>query len=405
MCLGRVGYLVSLAMLVSGGADAQSVIATFAGGNSAFTGAGQPATSIFLEKVSSVSFDPSGNPIFAVRFRNVVLRVNPDGTVTVLAGTGVPGFSPNGLKATAAPLNAPQAAVYDSAGNLYIADTANNRVLMVSGANGTVSAFAGTGEGGFSGENVPATQAQLQSPTGLAVDALNNVYINDQLNRLVRKVAQGTGVITTMMGNTLNNPFQPNQTGPNTSLGDPSAIALDRNGDLFVADFAGNRVLRLDAITGLVSNVAGTGTAGSAGEGTVAAASALNGPGGVAVDKNGAIYVADTNNAKIRRIAGGVMATYAGNGTFGFSGDGGPAISASTNAVFGLALDAQSNLFLADRDNFRVRRVDSVLGAISTVAGNGTSFDNNVPASSLLMSAPFGVTVAGDVERLYRQGF
>ena len=388
--------VLSLAFVtLFGGQNQAQVISTYAGANRLFTGDGQPATALFLSKVSSVTMDSSGNPVFAVRYRNVVLRVNPDGTIKRLAGNGNKGFTGDGLQATSATLNTPQGAAFDSNANLYIADTGNNVVRKVSALDGTISTFAGNGQAGFGGDNAQAAQATLQEPTAIVVDGFNNIYINDEGNRRIRKV-NTQGIISTYAGGG-NLPFQGTSLAMSISFLDPAAIALDAGANLYIADFAANRVVRVDAQTGMATNVAGTGAAGVPAEGSVAAVSPLYGPGGLAVDSAGDIYVSDTNSFKIRKIsASGLITSVAGNGLAGFSGDGGPALQANLNATFGLALDKQSNLLLADRDNFRVRRVASAGQTISTVAGNGTSFDNGIPAANLLLFEPTGVSIAPD---------
>src|SRR5437868_14451804 len=174
----RAFCLLACTVLFVPSSQAQ-IITTYAGANRAFSGDGQPATSLFLSKISTVTLDSSGNPVFAVPYRNVVLRVNPDGTVTRLAGTGNPGFSGDGVKATNATLKTPQGAAFDSTGNLYIADTGNNRIRVVSAQDGTIATFAGTDQGSNS-ERIPAKQAALLSPTSVSVDTQNNVFINDQ---------------------------------------------------------------------------------------------------------------------------------------------------------------------------------------------------------------------------------
>jgi len=387
----RISQFIAFISLCVASSQAQ-VISTYAGGNRTFLGDGQPATSLFLSKISTVTLDSSGNPVFAVPYRNVVLRVNPDGTLTRLAGTGNPGFSGDGAKATNATLRTPQGAAFDSAGNLYIADTGNNRIRIVS-QDGNIATFAGTDQGSTA-ERIPAKQAALSSPNAVVVDTQNNIYINDQRNRRIRRVTPDL-LIATYIGNG-NAPFQNNQPASAVSLIIPEGIALDSSGALYVADFGGHRVLKVDPQTLLVTNVAGTGMAGEASENSQANTSPLKNPGGVAVDAARNVYVSDTGNFKVRKIASsGTIATFAGNGETGFSGDGGPASAASLNAAFGLAIDSKSNVFIADRDNFRLRRVDTNL-RISTVAGNGTSFDNGVAATGLLLFQPAGVNVAPD---------
>jgi uncharacterized protein (TIGR03437 family) len=387
----RAFYFLALTAFFVTTIQAQ-VITTYAGTNRAFLGDGQPATSLFLSKISTVTLDSSGNPVFAVPYRNVIVRGNPDGTLTRLAGTGNPGFSGDGAKATNATLRFPKGAAFDSAGNLYIADTGNNRVRIVT-QDGTISTFAGADQGSIA-EHIPAKQAALSIPSSVIVDALNNVYINDQGNHRIRKVTPDL-LIGTYIGNGTT-PFQNNQPATATSLINPEGMALDSSGALYVADFGGNRVLKVDPQTLLVANIAGTGAPGEASDNGQANTSPLRSPGGVAVDAARNVYISDTGNFKVRKIAAnGTISVFAGNGQISFSGDGGPAANASLNAPFGLAIDAKSNVFIADRDNFRVRRVDTSL-KISTVAGNGTSFDNGVPATGLFLFQPTGVNVAAD---------
>ena len=374
-------WVFALGFFFAVNGNSQGVIATYAGRDRAFTADGQQAQSLFLSKIQSVSLDVFGNPVFAVQFRNVVLLLNPDGTIKRLAGTGETGSSGDNAMATNAQLNAPQAAAYDSIGNLYIADTGNNRIRKV-GTDGNITTFAGS---------LPLFNA----PTGIVVDGLNNVYVNDEGNKVIRKITP-QGVVSTYAGGGTG-AFQQNQPALAVAFGLPAGLALDQKGNLYVTDMANHRVIKIDGVTQLASNIAGTGIAGKAAENAVAATSQLNSPGGVAVDSNGNVYISDTGNFQIRVVsATGTITTLVGNGQPGFSGDGGPAIAASLNATFGLALDAQANLFLADRDNFRVRRVDSVSRTITTVAGNGTAFDNGVPATSLLLFSPSGVSFGAD---------
>jgi len=371
-------WLFALSFFFSLNSNAQGVIATYAGRDRAFNGDGQQAKGLFLSKIQSVSLDASGNPVFAVQFRNVVLRLNPDGTVKRLAGTGETGASGDNAMAINAQLNAPQSVAYDSIGNLYIADTGNNRIRKV-GTDGNITTFAG----GFN------------APTGIVVDGLNNVYVNDEGNKVVRRITP-QGVVSPYAGGGTG-AFQQNQPALAVAFGLPAGIALDHQANLYVTDMANHRVIKVDANTHVATNVAGTGVAGKAAENAVAATSPLNSPGGVAVDSTGNLYISDTGNFQIRVVnASGTITTLVGNGQVGFSGDGGPAIGASLNATFALALDAQANLFLADRDNFRIRRVDATSRTITTVAGNGTAFDNGVPATSLLLFSPSGVSFGTD---------
>jgi uncharacterized protein (TIGR03437 family) len=378
----------------------QSIINTFAGGHRTFMADGQLATTLSIAKVSFVTLDLNGNSVFAVPSLNVVLRVNPDGTVTHIAGTGASGYSGDHGPATSATLRAPTGVAYDAAGNLYIADTFNYVVREVSSVDGTITTIAGQGEAGYSGNNVPATQALLNTPTALVFDSINNIlYINDAGNGVIRRVMNGSIVTYAGAGRETGTSCAPSPDNvPATTVPfcDPEGIALDTAGNLYVADFADNRVRKVDFNTQRISTVAGTGQAGYAPDGSVALQSPLRNPGGVAIDASGSIYIAESGNETIRKVTGGILATVAGNTVPGYSGDQQPALRAELNTPFGLMLDTAGDLYFADRDNFRVRKVDTK-GLISTLAGNGTSsLSSVIPASDLPLSLPFGVGVGPD---------
>ena len=176
----------------------QPVISTYAGANHLFTDDGRPATSLFLSKLAAVTVDPNGNPVIPVPQRNVVLRINADGTVTRLAGTGNPGISPEGTPALNSTLNDPRSAAYDSAGNLYVADADSNRIIKVA-PNGTMTTFAGNGQSGYSGDAGAASNASLYFPGSIAIDAQGTVYFVDQGSSLIRRVTRD-GTISTFAG-------------------------------------------------------------------------------------------------------------------------------------------------------------------------------------------------------------
>ena len=332
-------------------------ITTVAGtGTVGFSGDGGPATSAELNDPYGVAVDGSGNLYIADTQNNRVRKVDGSGTITTVAGTGTAGFSGDGGPATsAAALRSPGVAV-DGSGNLYIADYANSRVRKVDGS-GTITTVAGTGTAGFSGDGGPATSAELDHPVGVAVDGSGNLYIADYDNNVVRKV-NGSGTITTIAG-TGTFGFS-GDGGPATSaeLSSTAGVALDGSGNLYIADEDNSRVRKVDG-SGTITTVAGTGTAGFSGDGGPATSAELNFPGGVAVDGSGNLYIADAINHRVRKVDGsGTITTVAGTGTFGFSGDGGPATSAELNDPDGVAVDGSGNLYIADFDNSRVRKVD-----------------------------------------------
>ena len=216
----------------------------------------------------------------------------------------------------------------DASGNLYIADTGNNRIRKVS-ATGIITTVAGNGSAGYSGDGGPATSAQLDGPEGVAVDGSGNLYIADTCNNRIRKVS-ATGIITTVAGN--GSAGYSGDGGPATSaqLSLPAGVAVDGSGNLYIADSGNNRIRKVSA-TGIITTVAGNGSPGYSGDGGPATSAQLNQPAGVAVDASGNLYIADSSNNRIRKVsATGIITTVAGNGFDGYSGDGGPATSAAT---------------------------------------------------------------------------
>ena len=363
------------------------VLAVVAGnGAPGFSGDGGPASSASLGQPFGVAVDSAGNLYIADTPNNRIRKVS-GGTITTVAGNGAYAFSGDGGPATSASLNQPFGVAVDSAGNLYIADSDNNRIRKVSG--GTITTVAGNGVGGFSGDGGPATGASLNAPLGVAVDSAGKLYIADSWNYRIRKVTGGT--ITTIAGNE-NGGFS-GDGGPatNASLGGPFGVAIDSFGNLYIADFENNRIRKVTG--GTITTVAGNGNQGFSGDGGPATSAPLHQPAGVAVDSAGNLYIADSWNYRIRKVAGGTITTVAGNGAYRFSGDGGPATNASLNQPEGVAIDSAGNLYIADFDNNRIRKVSG--GTITTVAGNGDQrfSGDGGPATNASLNGPFGVAV------------
>jgi sugar lactone lactonase YvrE len=317
-----------------------------------------------------------------------IRKVTSGGTITTVAGNGSCCFSGDGGPATSAELAYPQGVAVDASGNLYIADTDNSRIRKVT--SGTITTVAGTGVYGYSGDNGPATSAELYYPYGVAVDAAGNLYIADTDNTRVRKVS-AAGVITTLVGG---GGLGDGGLGVFGSLNQPYGVARSNTGITYIADASHNRV-RAVAASGAISTVAGTGVAGFSGDGGPAGSAQLNNPRGLALDASGNLYIADTSNARIRKVStSGTITTVAGNGGWGYSGDNGPATSAELYYPQGVAVDASGSLYIADTNNFRIRKVTSG-GTITTVAGTGVygySGDNG-PATSAELYYPQGVAV------------
>jgi sugar lactone lactonase YvrE len=324
--------------------------------------------------------------------------VNAQGIITTVAGNGTAGFGGDGGPATSARLNSPFGVAVDSSGNLFIADFQNHRIRKVDAITGIITTVAGSGPtgflaGGFSGDGDPATSARLNSPFGVAVDSSGNLFIADSFNDRIRRVDASTGIITTVAGGG----FVFGDGGPATSarLDFPSGVAVDSSGNLFIADTLNERIRRVDASTGIITTVAGGGFV--LGDGGPATSATLVLPFGMALDAVGNLFIADRFNDRLRKVdaATGIITTVAGIGTAGFSGDGGPATSASLAEPVGVALGAAGNLFIADSSNQRIRRVVFVLTVdIDIKPGNDPNAIN--PASRGLIPVAILTTVTFD---------
>ena len=379
-----------------GPANAQpGTIATIAGiGEAVLHRDGSTATSVQLAAPVWVTVDAAGNLYIVDEANHRVRRVDRAGVITTVAGTGVWGYSGDGGPATAAQLHYPQGVAVDATGNLYIADQLNHRVRRVDRA-GVITTVAGTGVWGYSGDGGPATAAQLHYPQGVAVDATGNLYIADQLNHRVRRVDRA-GVITTVAGTGVWGYSGDGGPATGAQLDHPQGVAVDAAGNLYIGDSGNERVRRVDR-AGVITTVAGTDAGGAVGDGGPATDAQLASPGGVAVDRLGNLYIGDSGSARVRRVdPAGVITTVAGTGVSGYSGDGGPATNAQLTWPAGVAVDRLGNLYIVDRENYRVRRVDRA-GVITTVAGTGGGgpVGDGGPATSAALNQPGGMVVDG----------
>ncbi len=318
-------------------------------------------------------------------------------TITTVAGTGQPGYCCDAGPATAAQVYQPTGVAVDSAGTVYIADTNNGLIRKIS--NGTITTFAGGGgKAPLYADNGPATLAKLYQPNSVTVDSAGNLYISDAGSNSVRKVTVATGVITTVAGG---GPADPNfgDNGPATSaiLNRPSGVGVDSSGNVYIADAGNQRVRKVTVSTGIITSIAGSATQGFSGDNGPATSAQLSNPTGVAVDSAGNVYIADTNNQRIRKVSasGGVITTFAGGGPNppGMA-DGGPATNAELYQPNGITVDTASNLYIADAGSNSVRKV--AVGVITTVAGTGTQgfAGDGGPGSSAQLNYPEGVGVS-----------
>jgi sugar lactone lactonase YvrE len=334
-------------------------------------------------------------------------------SITTVAGTGIRGFSGDGGPAVNANLNTPTGVAEDLVGTLYVADTANNRVRKIvmptAIHSDVITTIAGTGTKGFRGDESLATSAELNNPSGLAVDSHGNVFIADTGNNRIRKM-NAEGIISTFAGTGACRKHGEHERlgngGPATSasLCGPTGIALDRFGDLFIAD-TGHDVVREVQPNGTIVGFAGTGNRGPEVDVRRAADATLDSPTGLAIDNTlGNVYIADTGHNQVRVVdPHGNMSTLAGTGRGGFSGDGGPATRARLDFPTGLGVDPSGDVFISDTGNARIREVDTdTAKTISTFAGTGKrgfSGDGG-PATAANVNTPTG-EVAADGSAVY----
>ncbi|MEQ1515610.1 MAG: NHL repeat-containing protein [Usitatibacteraceae bacterium] len=401
-------------------------------GVNGYNGDGIAATSAKLNRPLGVALDRSGNLYIADAGNNRIRKVSAaSGIITTVAGTGLPAYNGDNISATDASLE-PSSIVVDLLDNLFVADFGNNRIRRIDASTGVITTLAGTsGAGGYNGDNISATTAALYGPAGLAIDPAGNIYFADTLNQRVRKVAAGGGMITTVAG-TGTYGFNGDEIPAKTAnASNPRNVVIDAAGNLYFSEY--ERVRKVNAVTGIVTTVAGTGSFGlHNGDNILATMATLGSPSGIAIDGNGDLYIAEaglvfTRNTvsmdgygnRIRKLDGetGIITTLAGNGTPNFAGDGGNATGAVLNILAntpgvpytsGVALDGAGNLYIADQNNHRVRKVTVATGTISTVAGSGSSGYNgdDIPAIGAALSYPTGVAVdaAGNLYIAERYG-
>jgi sugar lactone lactonase YvrE len=308
--------------------------------------------------------------------------------ITTVAGTGILGFSGDGGAAIAAELHFPTGVAADLSGNIYIVDTDNQRVRKVT-SSGIISTNAGNGGIGYTGDGGAATSAWLNYPGAIAVDAAGNIYIGDGSNNCVRKV-NSSGIISTIAGTGTAGYSGDGGPAVSAQLNYISSIAVDAAGNIFLADGFNQRIRKINT-SGIITTIAGNGTSGFSGDGGAATAAALSHPEGISVDAAGNIFITDTDNNRIRKVnTSGIITTIAGNGVAGYTGDGIPAITAELNYPYAAKPDASGNIYIADYYNFRVRMVNTS-GKICTVAGDGIQG----------FSGDGGIATSAEIDRVY----
>lgn len=313
--------------------------------------------------------------------------------ITNIAGTAVAGYGGDTGPATAAQMNGPMAITSDTAGNIWFADRQNDRVRKID-KFGTITTVAGTGTAGYNGDNIPATDAMLNSPFGVAVTADGRLYISEKAGNRIRMVSID-GMITTIAGTGVMGYNGDSIAATAAQLTYPRGLCIGPDGSLYIADQGNNRERKIDAVTGIITTVAGTGVPGFGGDSGPATAAVLNGPYAMAFDGAGNMFITDVDNQRIRKIAGdGIITTYAGNGTGTYNGDGIPATAASLNEPMWVATDAAGNVYIADAWNQRIRKIDNT-GIISTIAGSGVQAlgADNIPATDAAFCNPYAIHI------------
>ncbi|HEX3425032.1 MAG TPA: protein kinase [Acidimicrobiales bacterium] len=364
-------------------------ITTVAGdGQAGFSGDGGSAASAELSEPGGLALDAAGDLYIADVGNNRIRRVTPAGAISTVAGDSLAGYTGDNGRAIDAELNEPQGVAIGPDNSIYIADFGNNRIRRVT-PGGMITTVAGDGQGGFNGSKL-ATGAELNEPTGVAV-AGGDLYIADFGNNRVRRVT--SGIITTFAGNDMAGSGGDNGQAINAQLDGPEAVAISRSGGVYITDL-GHSEIRFVNTGGIIMTVGGSGIAGFGGDNGAATAARINNPVGITVSQDGSVYIADSGNNRVRKIAGGIMTTVAGNGEGAFAGDGGPPRAAQISEPMGVAVSSNGDLYITDTGNNRIRMVSH--GTITTVAGTGEAgfSGDGGAATAAELNAPTGLAVS-----------
>lgn len=300
------------------------------------------------------------------------------GKIQTVVGTGEEGYAGDGGPATQALIGEAYGCAFDAEDNLYICDGRNHTVRRIDRNSWVISTVAGTGAAGYSGDGGPATQATMNNLYSLVVDTNGDIYLADRLNAAVRKVDAATGIITTVAGT--GEPGYGGDGGPGNQaqLREPNDFCLDGKGGLLIADIQDQRIRRLDLKAGIITTFAGDGEKRRAGDGKPATEASIMGPRAVCMDRQGNVYIAEREGNGVRKVdANGIMSTFAGTGERGYSGDGGTALAATWGAPKAMRCDHQDNVIVVDTENNAVRRIDVNTRIVTTIAGGHQGGDGD----------------------------
>ncbi|MBS1584436.1 MAG: T9SS type A sorting domain-containing protein [Bacteroidetes bacterium] len=329
------------------------IITTIAGnGTAGNTGDGEQATLANISTPIGGAFDRHGNYYFVSA--NTIRKIDHSGTISTVAGTGIPGFSGDNGPATLCELHGPQAVTTDSTGNLFIADAINNRIRKIDIASGIITTIAGTGVAGYNGDSIASGTASLYDPLDLCLDKYGNIYIADHANNRVRKI-DATGIIHTIAGTGSGGYNGDGGDADTSEIHGAMGVYCDQSGSIYIAE--GFARLRMIDTLGKIHTVAGTGTGGYSGDGGLAVNAMVHSE-KVSRDRWGNIYTSEGNNNVVRRIdTNGIITTVAGTGMTGYNGDSILATAAQVSDPAGLVADSCGNLFIADAHNNRIRKI------------------------------------------------
>ena len=371
-----IAIIVIVLSLLNRGAYSQ-IITTIAGnGSGSYNGDNIPATQAqFLPE--TIATDRAGNLFISDLDDSRVRKIGPNGVITTVAGNGIRGFSGDSGLAINATLNFNWGIALDSALNLFIVDDGESRIRKVT-TDGIINTIAGidtVNGGGYNGDNIPAINARFDHPACIALDTIGNIYISDQ-SRRIRKISTN-GIITTIAGTGISGYSGDGGLAVNAEIGDPFGIVADKNGNIYFTDYDNNIIRKVDK-NGIISTVAGNGFVGYTGDGGAANIATLNNPTGLALANDGTLYIADSYNNAVRKVdTKGIITTVIGDGSPGFSGDGGLAKNAKLHFPAALAWDDQDNLLIADYGNARIRKVSLEVLSIRLTTFNAI-YDNKI---------------------------
>ncbi len=320
-----------------------------------------------------------------------ILHAQP---ISTMGGDGKQPYAGDGGYAVYGSFSTPTGMAIDKKGDIYLSDQKNNRIRKIN-SYGVLTTAAGYGSGGMTGDGGPATAAKVNNPQGITVDQYGNIYFADASNHRIRKI-DTAGLITTVAGNGIGGYSGDDTSALMAQLYQPTGVTIDKDGNMFIADCLNHRIRKVNT-AGIISTVAGTGVAARFGDGSAATSAQLNRPNDVAVGTDGSLYIADAFNNAIRKVdPNGIITTVAGsdNGVAGFGGDNGVAGQSKVSRPLSVATDKKGNVFFADRNNNRVRKINST-GIVSTVAGNGAgnSYGDGGPALDAGVVTPTSVAV------------